>query len=166
MEEFFAGGQGAAIVFLYHCGGARLHPFEVIVQCVTDAGDEFAQSRFVPFDAWRSYDRRAVVRVDQCAGGSKSEPGVHIFGGDRGAGAAKCSFDGYHGISAGDPAIVIVEQGVLDRVWGVAGRPWGHDPGVGRIGRDDRCADHHSFSFFVEGLIFSIFALRKAVLSL
>ena len=100
-----------------------------------------------------------MVCADQRLGRDKSEPGVHLSGGDRGACTAKCGFNGDHGVSVGDPAIVIVEQSLLDRVWGVAGRAWRHDRVAGGIGCDDHRVDHHSFSFFVEGLIFSKFAV-------
>ena len=158
-QEFFAGGQGAAVVLLYHCRGEGFHPFEAVVQCAADAGDESAEPGVVPVDAGRSDDGRFVVCADQRAGRDKPEPGVHLFGGDCGACAAKRGFDGYFGVPVGYPAIVVVEQSLLDRVWGVAGGPWGHDRVAGGIGCDDHRADHHSFSFFVEGLIFSKFAV-------
>ena len=151
-EELFAGGKGKAALFLYDRGCAGFHLIKIAVQWLADAGHEPAEPGAVPADAGRSVGEGGTFSADERAWRDQSEPGVHVFGGYRGAGAAKCGVDGHIGFPAGDTAAPFVEQDLDDSLRCAAERINGYGSAAGGVRCDDRRVGDHTISIFVEGL--------------
>jgi hypothetical protein len=152
-EEFFAGGAGAVVIFLFDRRGPGFHPGQAALQCAADVADERGEPGFVLTDAGQSHGKSLVFCADQLPGRSEPEPGIYPAGGDRCPCAAECGIDGYFGLSAGHSPVVAAEPDVEHRLRGRApGRVGRHGHVTGGIGSDAGCTFYYSFSFSLEGL--------------